>query len=230
MKRRYSLETSRLSHFNGVPDHGNKHEWACTAPAHTTQARRANQLADEACIAEMNWQRARGTQLIEQYERELESKLRWADAAHKVGAKLKEYFCRSANLLVVYTPRMHFVSKGYCVLCERAHSAWVHGGLWLRAGGWDVLGDQRFLLKWLRYRPEHDVKLLIKRWELCVVVQWRCSEWMERALVLIIGGQFSGDFSARELKKRFSRDRGGREGVLRDNTGRPALRDCRRCL
>ena len=62
---------------------------------------------------------------------------------------------------------------------------------------------QRFLLKWLRYRPEHDVKLLIKRWELCVVVQWRCSEWMERALVLIIGGQFSGDFSARELKKRF---------------------------
>ena len=34
---------------------------------------------------------------------------------------------------------MHFVSKGYCVLCERAHSARVHGGLWLRAGGWDVL-------------------------------------------------------------------------------------------
>ena len=31
--------------------------------------------------------------------------------------------------------------------------------------------DQRFLLKWLRYRPEHDVKLLIKRWKLCVVVR-----------------------------------------------------------
>ena len=98
---------------------------------------------------------------------------------------------------------MHFVSKGYCVLCKRAHSAWVHGDLWLRVGGWDVLGSPALSAKWLRYRPEHDVKLLIKRWELCVVVQWRCSGWMERALVLIIGGQFSGDFSARELKKRF---------------------------
>ena len=51
--------------------------------------------------------------------------------------------------------------------------------------------------------PEHDVKLLTKRWELCVVVRWRRSEWMVRALVLIINGQTSGDFSARELKKRF---------------------------
>ena len=36
--------------------------------------------------------------------------------------------------------------------------------------------DQRFLLKWLRYRPEHDVKLLIKRWEFCVVVQWKAAD------------------------------------------------------
>ena len=28
-----------------------------------------------------------------------------------------------------------------------------------------------FLLKWLRYRPEHDVKLLTRRWELYVVVR-----------------------------------------------------------
>ena len=45
---------------------------------------------------------------------------------------------------------MHFVSKGYCVLCERAHSAWVHGGLWLRVGGWDVLGSPVLSAKWLQ--------------------------------------------------------------------------------
>ena len=85
-----------------VPSHSEKQDWSCPAPLHTTQARRANQLADEACTAEMNRQRARGGQLIEHNERELERKLEWADAAHKVARRacnsFKEYFRRNANL------------------------------------------------------------------------------------------------------------------------------------
>ena len=48
--------------------------------------------------------------------------------------------------------------------------------------------------------------------------------------MLIIGGQFSGDFSARELKKRFHVTVADAKEFFRDNTGRPALRDFRRCL
>ena len=74
---------------------------------------------------------------------------------------------------------MHFVSRGYCVLCVRAQcvNAQCMSAQCMNARcpfgsgreGGTRWGVQRFLLKWLRYRPEHDVKLLIKRWELYVV-------------------------------------------------------------
>ena len=63
-------------------------------------------------------------------------------AAKKAVEKAADRFsaCMDAKIESIWE-RMHFVSKGYCVLCKRAHSACVHGGLWLRVGGRDVLGS-----------------------------------------------------------------------------------------
>ena len=86
--------------------------------------------------------------------------------------------CRQKETLFFLFEKMHkhalCIQRILCFVCARkvreciVHECTVHertvsfgSG---REGGthW---GDQCFLLKWLRYRPEHDVKLLIKRWE-----------------------------------------------------------------
>ena len=86
--------------------------------------------------------------------------------------------------MCMYICTLYLKDTASCVSARTVHGCTVAFG-----SGWEggtCWGVQRFLLKWLRYRPEHDVKLLIKRWELCVVVQWSCSEWMERALELAV--------------------------------------------
>ena len=70
-----------------------------------------------------------------------------------------------------------------CVSARTVHGCTVSFGSG-REGG-TCWRDQRFLLKWLRYRPEHDVKLLVKRWELCVVVQWKAADMAQ--LVRAVG-------------------------------------------
>ena len=100
-----------------------------------------------------------------------------------VGASVLYFFF--VHLFVWQTFKKHPVSKGYSGFVHRArivhecaafesmlHLCTVAFGSG-REGGtcWE---DQLFLLfslKWLRYRPEHDVKLLTRRWELCVVVR-----------------------------------------------------------